>query len=63
MVVEQKREIANKLLGERKDVAVVQEKDNINIFCTSRVFYEEISEPFEKYGFKVYCGRKPRMSF
>ena len=60
--MEQKRKAVEQLLAGRNDVAVIMGKDDISIFCQSRMFYEEISQPFEEYGYKVYCGKKRRMS-
>ena len=54
--VEKKGKFLEQEFKNRKDVVFSVHKGVIEVFCTSRYFYNEIKEPFERYGFKVTCG-------
>jgi hypothetical protein len=60
--IEVERFIKESMKGEEGFSGVLVTKGKFYIFVNSRRLYNEIKEPFERYGFEVQCGRKPKMS-
>ena len=61
-VIEMERFARDSLKNEEGFLKVTSSKELVEIFVKSSLLYQEIKEPFEKYGYKVFCGKKPRMS-
>lgn len=58
MVVEKRKsDFLKENFGGRKDIGFIERSDGIvEVYCGSRYDYDEIKEPLEQYGYKVYCG-------
>jgi hypothetical protein len=58
-----KLEIAKKVFYNVPEITSIQiENYDVVIWVNSRYFYNEIKDAVLKYGFKIQCGRKMRMS-
>jgi hypothetical protein len=59
--VHEKAQIAHNLLnGQEGYLATEVIGETVLIYINSRQFYEEVAEPFQEKGYKVYCVGRPK---
>ena len=60
-VIEKKSKFLEEHLKGMSGISAMKTKEGkFEIYCQSVYLYQELKEPFEKYGYTVYCGRKRR---